>query len=154
MIMTAVYLKTFSVLSKLKTTEMKSLMKNKSSRRWQIQMTKKIFSHAEESINDEISQLGQSAGESGMGRSGRAQKYSLMLTYEHLLTDDEDADVADMLVTNDPSNYDEALKSSQRARWHKAMEEEVLSLCEHHTWNVVPTSESNQAFIDCRCVFK
>lgn len=109
---------------------------------------------SEEPINEEISELGQSAGEASVGRLSRARKPPLRLKYEHMLTDDEYVDFADMFVANEPSSYVEAMKDSQQAKWHKAMEEEISALHERHTWDLVPPSEANQTLIECRWVFK
>lgn len=78
----------------------------------------------------------------------------MRLTYEHALTDDEDADLADMFVAYEPSLFKEARKDVDYDKCQAAMTEEMEALREHDTWTLVPPSTVHQKLIDCRWVFK
>ena len=62
-------------------------------------------------------------------------------------------------INNDPANYREAMSSSEKANWKKAIDEELLSMRENDVREVVDTPVSNQNnrkpnIIDSKWVFK
>lgn len=55
--------------------------------------------------------------------------------------------------SDEPRNYNEAMRSSDKSNWQVAMEEEIASLNEHRTWELVPLPPGKKA-IGCRWTFK
>ena len=99
-------------------------------------------------------QEGTSTNAPTLRRSTRTREPPLRLTYDHMLTDDEDEDVARMYVAHEPCSYKEAVRDSENGKWHAAMIEEMEGLAEHNTWTLVEKPECVQSVIDCRWVFK
>ena len=56
----------------------------------------------------------------------------------HGLTDLEETEVALVVLAEDePTNYREAMQSSDTLKWKKSCKEEYQTLLSYHTWNVV-----------------
>lgn len=58
---------------------------------------------------------------------------------------------------SEPKTYEDAVRSPQHRQWDTAMKEELQSLRDHDTWNIVPMSEAEQAHrrpIGCKWVYK
>ena len=90
----------------------------------------------------------------GLRRSTRYKAPPLRLTYDHMLTDDEDDDVARIYIANERDSYQEAVRDVEESKWKAAMLEEMRGLAEHDTWILVEKPEYVNTVIDCRWVFK
>lgn len=55
--------------------------------------------------------------------SGRIRQPPVRLTYEHMLTDDEELGVAEFMVY-EPTTYDEVMNDDDYNKWQSAMMEE------------------------------
>ena len=53
----------------------------------------------------------------------------------------------------DPTSFSEAMSSPQREKWIKAMEEELSSICDNNTWDLVDLPKDKKA-IGSKWVFK
>lgn len=62
-------------------------------------------------------------------------------------------DMALFGVSDEPSNYKEAINSSEKHLWEKAMDEEYDSLLQNNTWCLVDPPK-NQSVIDNRWIYK
>lgn len=56
-------------------------------------------------------------------------------------------------IEENPQTYEEAMKSAEKASWQKAMEEEISSLKENNTWELVP-KPVNCKVIESKWVYK
>ncbi|KAL0296165.1 UNVERIFIED_CONTAM: Retrovirus-related Pol polyprotein from transposon TNT 1-94 [Sesamum radiatum] len=56
-------------------------------------------------------------------------------------------------VSNEPSSYEEALKSVDSEKWIKAMNEEIKALHDNNTWTLVPKPK-DASVVDCKWIFK
>lgn len=87
-------------------------------------------------------------------RCGRNKTAPSRLTYEHMLTDDEDPDVAAMLTQSDePSSYQEATTGTNSDKWKEAMKHEYNSLIKNKTWKLCSLPEGRTA-VSCRWTYK
>ena len=53
----------------------------------------------------------------------------------------------------EPSSYTEAMKSSEKEHWVRAMQEELNSLKQNDVWEIVPTP-TDRKLVGCRWVFR
>ena len=60
---------------------------------------------------------------------------------------------AEYIVIEEPASYREAVKSSNKSNWIKAMDEEMDSLIKNKTWNLVP-NPGNKRLVSCKWIFK
>ncbi|KAK9679591.1 GAG-pre-integrase domain [Popillia japonica] len=58
-----------------------------------------------------------------------------------------------LVETDIPQTYEEAMKSSDSISWHKAIDEELSALDRNDTWEMVPTPDDKN-IIGCKWVFK
>lgn len=61
--------------------------------------------------------------------------------------------IAEVIHEIEPRSYKEVLKSNQKQKWIKAMNEEMDSLNKNQTWDLVPRPKS-QKVIGCRWIYK
>lgn len=85
--------------------------------------------------------------------SGRICKEPVTLTYDLLLTDDEDADIADMFLAGEPAWFTETTNDERRDNWEKATVDDICALREHDMWEFVPPSTNNQSKVDCKWLY-
>ena len=96
-------------------------------------------------------QSNEQTTEDVLRRSTRARTKPSRLTYEYVVTDDEDEDVAAMLAeTGEPLTVEEALSTQE---WKRAMKREYESLIKNKTWVLTDMPPSNNS-IGCKWVFK
>ena len=62
-------------------------------------------------------------------------------------------------INKDPANYREALTSSEKENWKKAIEEELQSMRENDVWEIVYRPTTNQRnrkpnILDSKWIFK
>jgi len=60
---------------------------------------------------------------------------------------------ANMVITQEPSSYIEAMKSPEKEHWIKAMQEEFDSLKQNKVWDIVPFPKDRK-LVGCRWVFR
>lgn len=65
-----------------------------------------------------------------------------------MLTDDENADGADVFIAHEPSSYQEATRNADSDKWKVAMDREIQVLKDHNTWTSVSPSEVKQKSSD------
>ncbi|KAL0377077.1 UNVERIFIED_CONTAM: hypothetical protein Scaly_0825300 [Sesamum calycinum] len=56
-------------------------------------------------------------------------------------------------ISNEPSSYEEALKTVDFEKWIKAMNEEIKALHDNNTWTLVPKPK-DASVVDCKWIFK
>ena len=54
---------------------------------------------------------------------------------------------------NEPKSYAEAVQSSHKSEWQKAMNDEITSLKKNHTWILVE-KPGNKRTVGCKWVFR
>jgi hypothetical protein len=59
-----------------------------------------------------------------------------------------------MVVTEDPTNYEEAVQLPEAAQWRTAMETELCTLEENSTWELVPRPPKPTNIVTSKWVFK
>ena len=70
-------------------------------------------------------------------RSSRSRTAPSRLTYEHMITDDEDEDVAAMIAHDvEPISYEDAISSTDADKWKTAMQAEMDALAKNETWTL------------------
>lgn len=90
----------------------------------------------------------------GIRRSTRNRTVPTRLTYEHVITDDEDADVAAMVAhVDEPNTVQDAMSSENAEYWKAAMKSEYDALLENDTWTMCKLPK-DRSTINCRWVFK
>lgn len=113
-------------------------------------------SHSTSSVQDpQASEIQDNPSDEPMAtttRSGRISRQPPRLTYEHCVTDDEDADVATMYTAFEPQSFIEAVCSPQKDEWKAAMNREMEALIHKGTWDLVDVAPE-QKVIDCRWVY-
>lgn len=85
-------------------------------------------------------------------RSGRVSRPPLKLTYDLMVTDDEDDDVAPMHLASEPQCFEEAVEDDEAARWMNAMQQEINALNKNETWELTDLP-SGQKVLPCRWVY-
>ena len=60
---------------------------------------------------------------------------------------------ANIAISNEPSSYEEAMNSNKADQWRKAINEEMDSLMQNHTWDLVDLPEGKNV-VGSRWVFK
>lgn len=66
---------------------------------------------------------------------------------------DEFVMTAAAMFSSEPESYQEAVNSDQRNNWQKAMESEIQSLAENHTWELASLPAGKKA-IPCKWIYK
>lgn len=99
-------------------------------------------------------QPGSETNENVLRRSSRTRTVPSRLTYEYMLTDDEEADAAAMIAhVDEPASVDQAMTSSNSAEWKSAMKSEYDSLMTNNTWTLSSLPPGRKT-IKCRWIFK
>lgn len=61
-----------------------------------------------------------------------------------MLSDDEDHEVADMIVAGEAANFAEVTNDEQHDKSKEVMEEKMCALWENDTWQLVPPQRTNK----------
>lgn len=83
--------------------------------------------------------FGRTSGRLEVRRSDGTLQPPLRLTYDHMLTKHEDADIVKRFLACESSSCSEATNDDQHKEWQQAINEEVLALQEHETWQILPS---------------
>ncbi|GJS81557.1 retrovirus-related pol polyprotein from transposon TNT 1-94 [Tanacetum coccineum] len=78
-------------------------------------------------------------------RPSRSRAEDDMAAYAFSIIEEED--------THEPITFDEAINSSEKDEWVRAMEEEISSLNKNHTWELVD-QPPGQKLVSCKWLYK
>ncbi|WP_216071954.1 Ty1/Copia family ribonuclease HI, partial [Acinetobacter baumannii] len=81
-------------------------------------------------------------------RSGRVPRQPVR--YGFLITDEDTVELVD---SQDPATYREAIESPNSDKWRQAMESEMQSMYDNQVWNLVDAPQGAKV-IECKWIFK
>ncbi|KAK4384556.1 Retrovirus-related Pol polyprotein from transposon TNT 1-94 [Sesamum angolense] len=98
------------------------------------------------SVNNETETLSNSENSYQLARDRERRESRIPSRYK-------DFHLALNTVSNEPSSYEEALKTVDSEKWIKAMNEEIKALHDNNTWTLVPKPK-DASVVDCKWIFK